>query len=73
MNFYEVLDDAEKGQAYNPYASTINGDWHEGTISIAFLNEHFSHLEAVDEMINATESESLKKYFQWLKDEGILN
>jgi len=66
----ELLD----GRTHNPFAGKIkNGDWIEGTISIDFLNEHFSHLETAKEMINATESEGLKLYFEWLKEKGILN
>lgn len=71
MDFYEMLDEVQ-GYAFNPFAGKVNGEWHEGEISIDFLNEHFGHLETSDEMINATESEGLKLYFAWLKDKGIL-
>lgn len=74
MNFYDVLEEIEQGQAYNPYAGrTKDGDWIEGYISIDFLNAHFSQYETADEMIAATESEGLKLYFAWLRDKGILS
>lgn len=73
MNFYTILEEVEKGQAYNLYAGKKDGEWIEGTISIDFLNNNFSQYETADEMIEATNSEGLKKYFQWLKDEGKLN
>ena len=73
MDFYNILEEVDEGQAYNPYAGKADGVWFEGTISIDFLNEHFGKYTTVNEMKNATESEGLKLYFQWLKDEGILN
>ena len=74
MNFYKVLEEVEEGLAYNPYAAkTEDGKWIEGFISIDFLNEHFSQFSTVEEMKNATESEGLKLYFDYLKSKGILN
>ena len=74
MNFYEILAEKEEGYAHNPYAGKRqDGTWLAGSISLDFLNEHFSHLKTTEEMINATESEGLKLYFAWLKDKGILN
>lgn len=74
MNFYKVLEEVEEGLAYNPYAAkTEDGKWIEGFISIDFLNEHFSQYSTAQEMIDATESEGLKNFFAWLRDEGILN
>lgn len=74
MDFYYILEEVEEGHAYNPYAGrTKEGEWIEGYVSIDFLNAHFSQYETADEMIAATESEGLKLYFQWLKDQGILN
>ena len=73
MNFYDILEQVEEGQAYNPFAAkTENGEWIEGTISIDFLNTHFGQYSTAQEMIDATESEGLKKFFAWLRDEGIL-
>lgn len=73
MDFYELLDEVEEGFAYNPYAGKQNNEWIEGTISIDFLNKHFGHLETCQEMKNATESEGLRLYFDWLKQQGILD
>ena len=77
MDFKNILQEYPfegTGEAYNPYAGkTQNGEWIEGTISIDFLNEHFSQYSTAQEMIDATESEGLKKFFAWLRDEGILN
>lgn len=76
MDFYEILTELEDdtGRAYIPYSyKTEDGKWHEGTISIDFLNEHFSQYETADEMTAATESEGLKLYFTWLRDQGLLN
>lgn len=75
MDFYKVLSQTEnEGETINPFAGkTSDGEWIEGTISIDFLNEHFSQYTTAEEMINATESEGLKLYFAWLRDEGILN
>lgn len=57
-----------------PYASKdLDNNWKTGVISIDFLNEHFGQYSTVEEMINATESEGLKLYFVWLKEQGILN
>lgn len=57
-----------------PYASkNKEGDWDSGLISIEFLNKHFSKYSTVDEMISATDSEGLKLYFDWLREQGILN
>lgn len=73
MDFYEILEEIRPGYAYNPYAGkTVDGEWKEGGVSIDFLNEHFGQYSTAEEMINATESEGLKKFFQWLKDEGKL-
>lgn len=72
MDFYEVLQEVEKGEAYNPYAGkTESGEWIEGTISIDFLNENFGQFTTTAEMIYATESEGLKLYFTWLVDQGL--
>jgi len=74
MDFYYILEEVEEGHAYNPYAGrTKEGEWIEGYVSIDFLNEHFSQYETADEMIDATNSEGLKLYFAWLRDEkGLL-
>ena len=52
----------------NPYAAkTSTGEWIEGVISIDFLQEHFGHFESLEECIQATESEGLKLFFEYLK------
>lgn len=73
MDFYTVLEEIEEGQAYLPYASLRGGMWTEGLISIDHLNSKYSQYSTAEEMINATESEGLKLYFDWLKEKGILN
>lgn len=74
MDFYNILEEVEVGQAYNPFAGkTSDNVWLEGTVSIDFLNNNFGHLETAEEMKNATESEGLKLYFDWLKQKGILD
>ena len=71
MNF-SILENVD-GWAFNPYAGKDeNGNWIEGTISIDFLNEHFGQYETAQEMIDATESEGLKLFFAWLRDQGKL-
>ena len=73
MDFYSILDQVEEGKAYYPYAAkTVNGTWIEGMISIDFLNEHFGQYTNATEMIDATESEGLKLFFAWLRDQGKL-
>lgn len=73
MDFYEILVEVREGEAHNPYAARLDGKWIEGFVSIDFLNEHFAQYSTAEEMINATESEGLKLYFDWLKEQGILN
>ena len=71
---FSTLQQIEPGLSFNPYAAqTENGIWIGGLISITFLQDNFGHLETAEDMINATESEGLKLYFDWLKDKGILN
>lgn len=75
VDFYDLLDEVEEGEANNPYSSKDENsiEWDAGTISIDYLNKHFNQFETIEEMKNATNSESLKLFFNWLKDEGILN
>lgn len=74
MNFHDILEEIDFRMSFNPYAGrTKEGEWIEGLVSIDFLNEHFSQYETAEEMKDATESEGLKLYFAWLRDEGILN
>jgi len=76
MNFYDILEEIEykgSGLAYSPYSYKKDGEWFSGAVSIDYLNTHFGEYETTEEMINATESESLKLYFKYLKEQGILN
>ena len=73
MNFYDILDEVEKGIAINPFTKKFDAEWIEGEVSIDYLNSHFGHLKTAEEMKNATESEGLKLYFDWLKQKGILD
>lgn len=73
MDFFEILMEVREGLAYNPYAAKVDDTWVGDFISIDFLNEHFSRYSTAEEMINATESEGLKLYFVWLREQGILN
>lgn len=51
-------------------ARKANEDWQPGFISTEYLQEHFGHLDTATEMIEATISEGLKLFFQWLADKG---
>ena len=76
MDFHDILEEVEykgSGLAYSPYALKIDGKWVEGQISIDWLNTQFGQYSTAEEMKNATESEGLKLYFDWLKEQGILN
>lgn len=71
---FDNLGSEIEGFAVNPYAYKKDGEnWQKGYVSINFLNDHFGQYETTDEMINATESEGLKLYFDWLRDKGTLN
>ena len=72
-DFYAILTEVEPGQAYNPYAGKDSeGNWLEGYISIDFLNTNFGQYSTATEMKNATESEGLKLFFDWLVEQGKL-
>ena len=76
MDFYEILEEYPfegTGESFTPFAGKVNGKWVEGTVNIDFLNEHFGYLKTGEEMKNATETESLKLYFGWLKEQELLN
>lgn len=75
MDFYNKLVEIDfEGSRYghNPYAGFYDGEWKDGSIAIDYLNSNFGEFETVEEMKNATESEGLKLYFDWLKSEGVL-
>lgn len=70
---FSEMDLTENDGVVNPYASYRDGEWREGETSIDFLNKNFGHLETAEEMKSATNSEGLKLFFDWLKEQGILN
>jgi hypothetical protein len=75
MDFYNILDEVQdaKGQTYMPYAGKMDdGTWIEGTISIDFLNANFGNFTTATEMKNATQSEGLQLFFDWLVEQGKL-
>lgn len=69
MDFYTILEQVDEGQAYSPYAGKSDDEWIEGTVSIDFLNEHFGKIETATEMKEATTSEGLKLFFDWLVEQ----
>ena len=72
-DFNAILEEVEPDFAYTPYASKdLEGKWREGFMSISFLNEHFGQYETAEEMKNATTSEGLKLFFDWLVEQGKL-
>ena len=67
------LEMIDEDYAYSPFAGkTEDGEWQEGGVSIDFLNEHFGQYETAEEMKNATTSEGLKLFFDWLVEQGKL-
>ena len=62
--------ETENGYAYNPYGGKENEEWVEGTISVEFLNNNFGQYSTTTEMKNATESEGLKLFFDYLVQQG---
>jgi hypothetical protein len=71
MDFY-TLEQTEPGYTLNPFAAKIENEWIPGEVSIEFLNTNFGQYTTAQEMIDATESEGLKLFFSWLKDQGKL-
>lgn len=76
MDFYDIVKETwfvGSRQTYTPYACKMSdGKWIEGTLSIDFLNTNFGQFETATEMKNATESEGLKLFFDWLVEQGKL-
>lgn len=64
---FSTLRKIDKDYVYNPYAGEGDG----GTL-VKYLNEKFSQYETAEEMKGATSSENLKRFFDWLADEGKL-
>jgi len=66
MDFAKYIN--EYGDIVNPYAGKISdGEWVEGVTSVDFLQSNFGHYTTLDECIEATESEGLKLFFEYLK------
>ena len=59
-----------KNNIKNPYQSKIDGEWVEGEISSNFLNNNFGEYKNATEMKNATNSEGLKLFFDYLAEKG---
>jgi len=69
IDFKEIL--GQEDEALNPFAGRAQeGTWIEGKISVPFLQSHFGHLKTATEMKEATTSEGLKRFFDWLAQEG---
>lgn len=70
---FTKLPETSEGYAENPYASKdSDGNWIGGEISTQFLQDNFGQYSTAQEMIDATESEGLKLFFGWLRDQGKL-
>lgn len=72
VDFYNILVEVEEELAYNPYAGEHDNNWKEGLISIDFLNDNFGEYETATEMKNSTNSEGLKKFFDYLVEQRKL-
>jgi len=74
IDFYDVVEEDvnEVGYTYNPYAGKLNGEWIEGYTSIDLLNKNFGDCQTAQEMKEATSSEGLQLFFDWLVEQGKL-
>lgn len=69
MDFYALSSGEDN--IYNPYAGKdVDGNWIEGTTSMGFLNNVFGQYSTATEMKNATTSEGLKLFFDYLVKQG---
>ena len=70
-----MFDEIEQvdGYVYNPYAAKVNGEWLEGETSLKYLIRKYGGFKTVDELINNAESDGFKKFFEYLKEQDILN
>lgn len=73
MNIFKNIEIDEFGETQMPYASKGDDGWGSGYIHIDYLNKHFRHLKTAKKMKNATKSEGLKLYFDWLKQKEIID
>jgi hypothetical protein len=62
----------EENKIENPFAGKLNDEWLTGTINANFLNSNFGEYNTATEMKNATDSEGLKKFFDYLVEQGEL-
>ncbi len=70
MDFTQYAD--KWGNITNPYAGQLTpGEWSEGTVSVAFLQEHFGHCQSLDDCVTSTESDGLKLFFEHLKTQDL--
>ncbi len=70
MNFINLSD---QGNISNPYAAkTVDGEWLEGFVDAQFLQDNFGQFNTATEMKNATDSEGLKMFFDYLVEQGKL-
>jgi hypothetical protein len=70
MDFSKIAN--EENEIENPYAGQVSGDWIDGIINANFLNTNFGEYNTATEMKNATDSEGLKKFFDYLVEQGEL-
>lgn len=72
MPNFLALTEVQPDETPNPFAARRgDGTWGEGTTSIAFLQENFGHFDTLEECKAATNSEGLKRYFDWLDVQGF--
>ena len=70
FSFLQPVSIFASDETYNPFAEKISDTWAEGTISIAFLQNNFGQYTTATEMKNATDSEGLRLYFDYLNEQG---
>ena len=62
------------GMCYTPFgAKKENGEWIGGYYETKYLDDNFGQYSSAKEMIDATDSKGLKLFFEWLREQGILN
>ena len=60
----------ENGLIYYPYSSKKDGEWITGKINVNFLEKNYGECETATEMKEATNSEGLKLFFDYLAEQG---
>jgi hypothetical protein len=71
MDFYTVSNGDDF--IFNPYAGKSEDGWIEGYTSVEFLNADFGQYSTATEMKNATTSEGLQLFFDYLVEQGKLS